>query len=362
MPLRTNRFAAASLVLVVLSGALAACAVDTSKAEEVTRVAFVVNGTLGDRSTFDSAQAGLGEIAETYDYDVETIELGADPTTWDQGFEEAAAGDYDILVAGTPEAAAIVSRLAAERPDKRFWVFDDAVAYDGADGGCADACENVASITFAHQEGGYLAGFLAAQTLAAHSLPGAESATRAGVIGAAETPAITAYIAGFDAGFAAGGGAPDAVDTQYIGGAQPFADATRAGELAATMSAGGVGIVWPIAGFSAYGAFESVAAAHRYAIGTDSDQSETLVDEAQRKTILTSIVEDVGDALLVTAEKDAAGTLDYGATASFGVADGAIDYIDNEQFRSLVPAPVRDALAAEREKIVRGEVTVPAGS
>jgi basic membrane protein A and related proteins len=361
---RNARRASAVATVVVAALALAGCGSAGSSSDEsadgAKRIKFVINGTLGDKSFFDSAQAGLDQIADEWGYDVQTVELGSERSKWQPGFEDAAAaGDYDIFVAGTFDAVDFVSDLAPQYDDKQFWLFDAVADYEGANGGCSNDCENVYSITFKQNEGGYLAGMIAAGTLQAGSLPGAETATKAGVIGAVEIPVISDFLVGFEAGFTEAGGSASDVLSQYIGGSVPFADAPRAKEIANSMFGQGAGIVWPVAGSSGFGVFEAALEQGRYTFGIDSDQSETLGDADQRALVITSILKNVGAALLDAAARDADGALPYGTAESLGLAEGAVGYVDNAQYQQLVPQDVRDAVAAAAEEIAAGSVTVP---
>lgn len=350
--------AATVFALVAVAACSSGPAGDASS--DTVRIKFVINGTLGDKSFFDSAQTGLDEIADTHGYEITTVELGSDRSKWEPGFEDAAAtDDYDIFVAGTIDTVDYIADLAPEYPEKKFWFFDASIDYEGANGGCSNSCENVHSMTFKQNEGGYLAGFLSAGILADGSLPGAEGSSKVGVIGAVEIPVITDFIAGFEAGFADGGGVASDVLTQYIGGTMPFADAARAKEIAAAIYGQGAGIVWPVAGSSGFGVFESAVEHDRYAIGIDSDQSQTLTDPAQQEIIITSILKNVGAALIDAAQRDADGTLEYGTAVALGLSQGAVDYVDNAQFQTIVSQEVRDAIAAQRQKVIDGEVDIP---
>jgi len=358
--------AAAILAISATALTFAACSspgtpsTSDSAADRALRIKFVINGTLGDKSFFDSADAGLKQIEKDYGYQIQVVELGSERTKWQPGFEDAAAaGDYDIFVAGTFDSVDFVSQLAPEYPDKKFWLFDAPADYEGTNGGCSNKCENVYSITFKQNEGGYLAGYIAAGTLAAGTLPGAESASKAGVIGAVEIPVIQDFAVGFDAGFEAGGGSSSDVTTQYIGGSTPFGDAPRAKEIANSMYGNGAGIVWPVAGSSGFGVFESAVDQGRYAFGIDSDQSETLEKADQRERIITSILKNVGAALQDAAKRDKDGSLPYGTAESLGLEQGAVGFVDNAQYEKLVPQNVRDKVAEVVQQIADGSITVP---
>ena len=58
--------------------------------DEPLKVVSVINGTLGDKSFFDSAQRGMDAIADEYDIEIDTVELGIDPANWEPGL----AGRY----------------------------------------------------------------------------------------------------------------------------------------------------------------------------------------------------------------------------------------------------------------------------
>ncbi len=359
-----TRASRALAVAAVAALALVGCAATGSDSgatgSSALRIKFVINGSLGDKSFFDSADAGLQKIADEYGYKIDVVELGSERSKWQPGFEDAAAADdYDIFVAGTFDSVDAISQLAPQYPDKKFWLFDAQADYEGANGGCSNLCENVYSITFKQNEGGYLAGYIAAGTLAAKSLPGAEGFSKAGVIGAVEIPVISDFAVGFQAGFEAAGGNAGDVLTQYIGGSVPFADAPRAKEIANSMFGQGAGIVWPVAGSSGFGVFESTVEQNRYAFGIDSDQSQTLEKPEQRERIITSILKNVGAALEDAAARDKNGTLPYGSSEALGLAQNAVGYVDNAQYEKLVPQDVRDKVSDIAAQISNGSLQVP---
>jgi basic membrane protein A len=361
--MHTLKRAAAIVAVGAAALAFAGCSSangETASEDGAVRIKFVINGNLGDKSFFDSANAGLENIADEYGYEVEVVELGSERSKWQPGFEDAAAADdYDIFVAGTFDSVDFVSQLAPDYPDKKFWLFDAPADYEGVNGGCSNQCENVYSITFKQNEGGYLAGYIAAGTLAAGTLPGAEADEKAGVIGAVEIPVIQDFAVGFDAGWKDAGGDSADATTQYIGGSVPFADAPRAKEIATSMYGNGAGIVWPVAGSSGFGVFEAAVEQGRYAFGIDSDQSETLEKPEQRERIITSILKNVGAALEDAAARDQDGTLPYGQAEALGLEQNAVGYVDNAQYQALVPQDVRDKVAEVATQIADGTITVP---
>ncbi|MET8981123.1 BMP family ABC transporter substrate-binding protein [Streptomyces sp. NPDC004539] len=351
-----------------LSLTLAACGASTDTDSDSAqsgksgklRIKFVINGNLGDRSFFDSAYAGLKKTEQDLGYSLKVVELGSDRTKWSSGFEDAAAGDdYDVLAAGTVDTVGFVSKLAPEYPDKKFWIFDGSVDYTGKSG-CSNKCANVYSVTFKQNEAAYLAGFLADKLVAAKPLPGSAGNGKVGVIGGVKIPVIEDFVVGFKAGFAAAGGNPSSgVLVQYVGGDNPFGDPAKGKQIASAMYGQGAELVWPVAGSSGLGVFESAVAAKRYTFGVDSDQYKTLTDAAQQQTVVTSILKNAGNALYLAAKANKAGTLDYGKPAAVGLAEDGVGYVDNANFDKLVPAAVRAELKDQAAKVKSGAVKVP---
>ena len=59
------------------------------------------------------------------------------------------------------------------------------------------------------------------------------------------------------------------------------------------------------------------------------------------------------------AARDADDALPYGSTESLGLEQGAVGFVDNAQYQSLVPESVRSAVADVVSQIADGSITVP---
>ncbi|MCS7054684.1 MAG: BMP family ABC transporter substrate-binding protein [Thermoflexales bacterium] len=324
------------------------------------RIKLVLNGTLGDKSFFDSAQRGMEMIKNELGYEVKTIELGYDRNKWEPGLEDAAAADdYDILVAGTFDMSAYISRIAPQHPDKKFWMFDAGPDYEGKEGGCSNKCENVYTILFRQNEGSYLLGVLVGELLKEGKLPGAEGRTKVGIVGGADFPVINDFIVGFKQGFAESGLDPEQnVLVQYVGGDNPFNNPAKGKEIANSMYDQGAAIVWGVAGNSGNGVFEAAVEKKLYALGVDSDQYQTIADPAQKATIITSMLKNVDQGLLRAAKLDAEGKLVYGAAESVGVAANAVGVADNENYQKFVSKEIQEKVKAAYERVASGAVKV----
>ncbi len=79
------------------------------------RVKLVLNGTLGDKSFFDSAKRGLDMMTKELGYETKVVEMGYDRNKWEPGLEDAAAADdYDVLIAGTFQMSELCADSRAE--------------------------------------------------------------------------------------------------------------------------------------------------------------------------------------------------------------------------------------------------------
>ena len=65
------------------------------------KVVLVVHGTLGDKSFFDSAAAGLHQAEKDLPISLKIIEATSDRSKWEPALDDAADGGYDVVIAGT---------------------------------------------------------------------------------------------------------------------------------------------------------------------------------------------------------------------------------------------------------------------
>ena len=147
--------------LVVAALVLASCApqqgvTQAPPEEKKLRVVNLINGVLGDKSFFDSANRGMEMAKKDFGIQVKTIEAGIDPAKWKPALEDAAANEeYDILIVGTFQMSEFLQEVAPKYPDKKFIIYDVSVDYSKCD------CKNVYSVTYKQNEGSYLAGLYA---------------------------------------------------------------------------------------------------------------------------------------------------------------------------------------------------------
>jgi basic membrane protein A len=306
----------------------------------------------GDRSFNDAAAAGLDAAKES----VGATGTESTPTS-DGDRAERLDGllgqDLDLIIGVGFLWQPALQSAAAATPDQLFGLID-AVAVDdqGTPDDFADdvPLQNVASMTFAEEQGSFLVGAAAALK--------SQSGT-VGFVGGVETDLIKKFEAGFIAGAEAVN--PDIeVLSQYI--TQPpdftgFNDPAKGKEIAASMYSEGADVVYAAAGGSGLGVFQAASEAGEpgevWAIGVDSDQYN-LVDAALQPYVLTSMLKKVDVAVQQTIERLANGEF-RGGTQVFDLAAGGVDYSTSGGFVD----DIASELDAFKQQIIDGEIEVP---
>ena len=170
---------------------------------------------------------------------------------------------------------------------------------------------NAAAVTFASEEAGYLAGYLAA--LVERRSGGGHAI---GSVGGKKAAQVDRFIAGYQAG--ARRAAPGI--TTLNGYANGFFASQRARcrNVALRQIARGAGVVFSVAGQCGLGALRAAKEQAVWGIGVDVDQSPL------GRHILTSAVKNVDAAIFETVRAAQRGGLALGRTTVLGVRQGAV--------------------------------------
>ena len=346
----------AVFVSVLLIAACAAMALTAIAQDDPLRVVSVVNGTLGDKSFFDSAQRGMEAIADEYDIEIDTVELGIDPANWEPGLLDVMADtdSYDILIAGTFQMIDFLAANAHSYPDKLFMFYDAPMPYDNPDV-CVEGCANVYSMTYAQNEGSFLAGVYAA-AMSQSGVDGMNDAAIIGAVGGQQIPVIDDFIVGYEQGACLVNSESQNI-VQYAGS---WNDPARGKEIALAMYEQDADIVFQVAGGTGVGVFEAAHEQGRFALGVDSDQAtivaETDPDQAER--ILTSMMKNVDNSIFRAVTLHLEGELPYGSAESLGIPEGGVGLAKNEFYDASTPDDIKDLVAAAEEAVVNGDIEV----
>ncbi|MEA3440587.1 MAG: BMP family ABC transporter substrate-binding protein [Chloroflexota bacterium] len=345
-------------LLIVASMLFAACGGEEATeapppAEETIKVVHLVNGVLGDKSFFDSAERGVRQAEEEFNYTVKTIEAGIDPARWEPALEDAAANEeYDIMIVGTYQMAEFLQNVAPKYPDKMFIIYDVSVDYEACEG-----CDNVYSVLYMQNEGSYLAG-LYAGLMTQEEVEGINDDLIVGVVGGQDIPVINDFIVGYQQGAADAGLDPTSgVIIQYAGS---WNDPAKGKEITLTMYQQGADIVFSVAGGTGVGIFQAAEEAGSYALGVDSDQATIIADTDpdQAEHILTSMLKNVDNSLYRALKMYVEGTLPFGSAENLGVAAGGVGLAYNEWYEKNTPQSVKDAIAQAEQDILDGKIIV----
>jgi basic membrane protein A len=144
------------------------------------------------------------------------------------------------------------------------------------------------------------------------------------------------------------------VVAQYAGVTpDAFRNPGKGKELALSQYGSGVNVIFHASGSTGLGVFEAARQTGRLAIGVDADQWESAPGH-----ILTSMVKGV-DAVVYDAVKRVRDGTFRGGIYSYGLAEGGIGYVYDENNRGLIPDSVRARVEQLRDSIIAGHIQVP---
>ncbi len=322
---------------------------ETGNGEEPLKVVLLINGTLGDKSFFDSANNGMKMAEEELGIEGKVIEMGYDPSKWEPTLADISDQDWDIIIVGTWQMTEYLEKIAPQHPDKKYIIFDTAVDYSKGN------LDNVYSILYKQNEGSFLAGALAAMVTNS-DMPLANEEKIIGFLGGMDIPVINDFLVGYIQG--AKYVDPDIkVAISYVG---DFANPAKGKEMALAQYELGADIGFNVAGETGLGQLDAAKEKNRYAIGVDSDQAMLFKDSDPEKAnlILTSMLKRVDNSLLRALRLYKEGSLEWGKAENLGLKEEAVGLAHNEFFEELVPEEFKQRLEELEAKIISGEITV----
>jgi len=317
---------------------------------KVYNVVSLVNGNLGDKSFFDSAEAGLKSLQDADRITYKTIEMGGtdeDQPKWlETLYEVAASGEYDLIICGTYQMPDYLKEVATAYPDQKFLLYD---AY-------VEGCENVANVSYKQNDMGYLIGVFSAAMTTETSVANINADKVVGFVGGVDSPVINDFLYGFLEGVKATN--PEVkVDTRYT---NSYTDTAIAKEMGLSMiNDNKVDILWGVAGLSGNGAAEAALESSKaWFIGVDSDQEMTFSPELAAIT-LTSGLKNVGNSIVWIFDEWDVGRTYWGKQVTLGLAEGGVGIVTDKNFAAMAPQTVQDKVLAAEAAIKDGTIVVP---
>ena len=345
-----------SLILaVVMVLSLAACAQEPKATPgETYKAALLLNGTLGDKSFFDSANEGLEKLRDelgkdVFDFKVEQMgATAADEPRWAPTLlDYCETKEYDVIIIGTWQMIEALEAAAKEFPDQKFMFFDETYAF-------ANGEKNVYNVLYKQNEVSFLIGAAAALMTTDERLPMVDPKTKTiGFLGGMENPIINDFLLGYIQG--AKHVLPDVkVAIGYVGN---FYDSAAGKDIALVQyQSGGVDVGYNVAGAAGLGQIEAAEVAKRYAFGVDSDQAALLPDQAE--FIPTSALKNVGNSLMRAIKLDLEGKLGYGSAESLGFAEGGVNLVKDAHYEEMLPEDIRTKIDELEKDIIDGKIVV----
>lgn len=318
---------------------------------KVYNVAYLVNGNLGDKSFFDSAEAGLAQLKADGRIDYVTIEMGGtdeDQPTWlSTLYDVSEDGGYDLIICGTYQMPDYLKEVATQYPDQLYAIFDD-TTYVGKN-------QNVVNLSYRQNDMGYLVGVYAACMTVDTNIANINEDAVVGFVGGVDSPVINDFLIGFIEG--AQSVNPDIkVDTRYT---NDYVDTAIAKEYGLSMiNDNKCDIIWGVAGNAGNGAAEAALETGKaWFIGVDSDQELTFSPDLAAIT-LTSGLKNIGNSLVWLFDEWDAGRTYWGQVVELGIAEGGVGIVTDKNYDKLASAETKAAVEAAQNAILNGEVVV----
>ncbi len=318
---------------------------------KVYNIAYLVNGNLGDKSFFDSAEAGLAQLKADGRIDYVTIEMGGtdeDQPTWlSTLYDVSEDGGYDLIICGTYQMPDYLKEVATQYPDQLYAIFDD-TTYVGEN-------KNVVNLSYRQNDMGYLVGVYAACMTVDTNVANINEDAVVGFVGGVDSPVINDFLIGFIEG--AQSVNPDIkVDTRYT---NDYVDTAIAKEYGLSMiNDNKCDIIWGVAGNAGNGAAEAALETGKaWFIGVDSDQELTFSPDLAAIT-LTSGLKNIGNSLVWLFDEWDAGRTYWGQVVELGIAEGGVGIVTDKNYDKLASAETKAAVEAAQNAILNGEVVV----
>jgi basic membrane protein A len=302
----------------------------------------LATGGLGDKSFNDISYAGCvraqEELGVEFDY-VETIAI-AEYEGYQRDF--AMSGEYILIICIGFDQADALATVAAEYPDQNFAIVDMVV----------DA-PNVASLTFAQNEGSFLLGVVAGMTT---------ETGKVGFVGGMDIPLIRDFFEGYEAGVLWVNPEVEVLEPVFVG---DWGDLTKGKELATSLIEAGADGIFAAAGGSGLGALEACDELDVTGYGVDSCQCYL------NDNMLASMTKRVDNAVYEMILDARVGMFQPGFYGG-GLADGWVGMCRLAEEEALweetfdfthpeISEDILDKVVEAKNKIIAGDIVVPTG-
>src|SRR6056297_1456129 len=318
------------------------------------RVLNLINGTLGDKSFFDSAERGMVMVQEEFGLETKTIEMGYNPSEWKPTLEDMSdSGMYDLIVVGTWQMVDTLAEIAPYYPEITYIIYDTDMPFDNGN------LDNVYAMTYKQNEGSFLAGALAAMVSKDTELAYSNSDNKIiGLLGGMDIAVINDFLVGYIEG--AQYVDPEIrVTTSYVGA---WNDPAKGKEFTLAMYRQGADVVFAVAGETGNGVLEAAKEMDRWSIGVDSDM-QLIYEEKDMAIVnhmLTSMLKNVDQSVYRAVEMYLNDELPLGTTEALGLKENSVGLAENQYFDKFLEEnpEIAERLVEIEKMILDGEINV----
>lgn len=250
----------------------------------------------------------------------------------EQGLRRLAKRGYSPIVTVGFNMTSAVEKVAKDFPNINFTLIDGVIDLP-----------NVQSVVFKEHEGSFLVGALAAM---------ASKTDTVGFVGGMDIPLIRKFGCGYEQGVKHVSANATVLQNMTGSTGAAFNDPTKGSELAKSQFSKGADVVFAAAGGTGIGVYQAAKDDGKLAIGVDSNQNHI-----QPGTMLTSMVKRVDQAAYKTYRDAAAGTWMPGLVV-LGLAEGGVDWAQDDNNATLISAQMKANIADIRASIISGDIQV----
>ncbi|MDX9753780.1 MAG: BMP family ABC transporter substrate-binding protein [bacterium] len=295
-------------------------------------------GGLGDHGFNDAGWAGCQEAQRRLLERGQACEIKVIESREQTDFAEnlsLAAERADVVISLGFLITDAVTQVAPQYPDKAFILADGLVEQP-----------NVASILFAEEEGGFLAGLLASFVTHTDTLA---------VLPGMDIPPVLAFAAGYKAGALTGAKLQNKKITVLSSTIGSFTDPVKAKSLSLQLISQKADVLFQLAGISGLGVIEAVKESpdRCFAIGVDIDQ-----DAIAPGKVLTSVLKKndrvVADQIVAVADDTFSG-----GVHRVGLKEEYLGLTEMPHTKHLVPQTAWPALEGAKTLIASGQIQIP---
>jgi len=303
------------------------------------KVAYVINGSLGDQSFYDSGYEGIQNLKNNYGVETRVIECNFDPSLYYPSLMNAArwADVVFVISYGFEEELKTVAEMF---PNKIFINIDTVVE---------DSRGIISNVDYIEEEGAFMTGVVAGLVTTMTELPGINPDKLIGAVGGDDDIVIRSFVYGYEQG--AKYVDPEIqVKTIYVG---TWDDPVKGKQAALQLYSQGVDIIFQIASLTGVGVLQAAQEVGKYAIGVDTNQNSLAPGH-----VITSDLKEVGKSIEVVFKDIVEENYKPGTLYRFGLKEGAVGLAIDEYTYQILPVETVNKILEIQQGVIEGKIEV----